>query len=233
MSNHVFELSEVNKRVLQNINLTVNQGGRVMVFGPSGSGKSTLLHLFNRLEDPDSGEIKYQGQPIEDYNIPKLRKDVGLVLQQPYLFSETVIDNLKYGPKMFNEWDEAFVDELLDYVNLPKAYLDKPVEDLSGGEKQRVSLARTLANKPKVLLLDEPTSALDDQNIESIEEDLLKLMDAWQLTIIMVTHNLKQAMRLGTKGIYLESGKIVETGKLPNLIEHPQTDSLKNFTANQ
>ncbi|MGP4072480.1 ABC transporter ATP-binding protein [Piscibacillus sp. B03] len=233
MSQITFKMSNVNRRILNNVNLTIEKGERVMLFGPSGSGKSTLLHLFNRLDDPEQGEIQYNGQNIGEHDITKLRKNVGLVLQQPYLFPETVEDNLGYGPKLFNEWKPDNVKKLLDYVNLPASYLDKPIDELSGGEKQRVSLARTLANKPEVLLLDEPTSALDDQNIERIEEDLINLINRNDLTVIMVTHNLEQAKRLGTRGIYLENGQIIEDGPLPEMLENPKTNELKSFTTNQ
>ncbi|RPF55630.1 ABC transporter ATP-binding protein [Aquisalibacillus elongatus] len=232
MSQTIFELKSVYKIVLQDISLKINHNERVMIFGPSGSGKSTLLHLFNRLEDPEQGEIMFRGEPIETYRIPELRKNIGLVLQQPYLFPDTVLDNLKYGPNLFEDWKEEEVQTLLNYVNLPIDYLDKDVDDLSGGEKQRVSLARTLANKPEILLLDEPTSALDDQNIESIEQDLLNLIQSKQLTVVMVTHNLEQAKRLGNKGVYLEGGRIVEQGSLPDMIDHPKTEALKRFTTN-
>ncbi|GEL77334.1 ABC transporter ATP-binding protein [Tenuibacillus multivorans] len=229
MAESIFDLKHVRKRVLKDINLSIQKGERIMIFGPSGSGKSTLLHLFNRLEDPDSGQIFYYGEPIDSYDIPQLRKKNGIVLQYPYLFPETVLDNLKYGPSLFDEWQSGNEDKLLDYVNLPKEYLDKPVDDLSGGEKQRVSLARTLANQPEILLLDEPTSALDDQNIESIEEDLMTLMDSKALTTIMVTHNLHQAKRLGTRGLFLADGMIKEEGDLPGMFDQPKTDELQKF----
>ncbi|SER21130.1 ABC transporter ATP-binding protein [Piscibacillus halophilus] len=232
MQKPLFELKGVYKRILKNINLEIYKGDRVMLFGPSGSGKSTLLHLFNRLHDPEKGNIYYNGDSIDNYDIPKLRKNIGLVLQQPHLFPETVEDNLKYGPSLFEEWEQEWVNQLLDYVNLPKSYLKKSVDELSGGEKQRVSLARTLANKPEVLLLDEPTSALDDQNIERIEEVLMRLITTKDLTVIMVTHNIEQAKRLGTKGIFLQNGGVREEGLLPQMLDRPKTEELKKFTTN-
>ncbi|MFD2637439.1 ABC transporter ATP-binding protein [Piscibacillus salipiscarius] len=232
MSQVIYKLDNIYRRILTNINIEIHKGDRVMLFGPSGSGKSTLLHLFNRLDDPEQGSIFYNGKNINEQDITTLRKNVGLVLQQPYLFPETVKDNLMYGPKLFNDWNPDEARTLLEYVNLPESYLDKPVDELSGGEKQRVSLARTLANKPEILLLDEPTSALDDQNIEQIEQDLINLIQHNDLTVIMVTHNLEQAKRLGNRGIYLENGKIVEEGLLPDMLDRPETEALKNFTTN-
>ncbi|GAA0457826.1 phosphate ABC transporter ATP-binding protein [Alkalibacillus silvisoli] len=229
MTNHIFQFNQVNRLILKDVNFKVNEGERLIIFGPSGSGKSTLLHLFNRMDDPDQGEIYFQQQLINDYDIPQLRKKVGLVLQQPHLFPETVLDNLKFGPSMFDEWEEERAYQLLNYVNLPKEYLTKPVEELSGGEQQRVSLARTLANKPDVLLLDEPTSALDDRNIEAIEEDLINLIEQHSLTVVMVTHSMDQAKRIGTKGLFIDEGQVIEFGDIAQLLETPKTEELKNF----
>ncbi|PKR78990.1 phosphate ABC transporter ATP-binding protein [Halalkalibacillus sediminis] len=225
----IFQLKSVQKRVLNFIDLSIEKGDRLIIFGPSGSGKSTLLHLFNRLEDPEDGEILYNGKAIQSFPIPELRKIIGLVMQQPHLFPETVKDNLKFGPSLFEEWNEDKAIEVLKHVNLSGEFLERPVDELSGGQQQRVSLARTLANQPEVLLLDEPTSALDDKNIEMIEEDLMNLLKTQDLTMVMVTHNLNQAKRLGNKGIFLEGGEIKEYGHLPDMIEQPQSKELIRF----
>ncbi|MDV2580985.1 ABC transporter ATP-binding protein [Alkalibacillus haloalkaliphilus] len=229
MSEAIFQFNQVNRLVLQNITFTLREEDRLIIFGPSGAGKSTLLHLFNRMDDPDQGEVLFHNKPIEQYDIPQLRRSVGLVLQQPYLFPDTVLDNLKFGPSLFDDWEDARAERLMDYVNLPIDYLNKPVDELSGGEKQRVSLARTLANKPDVLLLDEPTSALDDRNIEAIEEDLIRLIEHNHLTVAMVTHSMDQAKRIGTKGLYIEEGQVIEYGDINQLLENPNTEQLKQF----
>ncbi|WP_411953443.1 ATP-binding cassette domain-containing protein [Alkalibacillus sp. S2W] len=229
MTSPLFQFNQVERLILSNISFNLNEEDRLVIFGPSGSGKSTLLHLFNRMDDPETGDILFRGEPISQFSIPELRKQVGLVLQQPYLFQGTVEDNLRFGPDLFQEWDEQLAYRLLDYVNLPNDFISKSVDELSGGEQQRVSLARTLANKPDVLLLDEPTSALDDQNIAAIEKDLIDLIEKRHLTVVLVTHSMDQAKRVGTKGLYLEEGKIIEHGPIEELLEEPDTPELQAF----
>nr|WP_281170523.1 ATP-binding cassette domain-containing protein [Halalkalibacillus halophilus] len=215
--------------MVSNVSFTMKEKERLVIFGPSGAGKSTLLHLFNRMEDPDAGVIYYKDKELNTYSIPTLRKEVGLVLQEPHLFPGTVEDNLKFGPSLFDEWSPNQGEKLLGYVNLSKEYLNKDVTELSGGQRQRVSLARTLANNPEVLLLDEPTSSLDEQNIELIEHDLQRLVEEEHVSLVLVTHSMQQAKRLGTTGIYMEEGKIKEHGQMEKLLSDPETEELKQF----
>lgn len=225
----IIQLSNVQYGPLHDLNLNIHTGERVMIFGPSGSGKSTLLHLMNRLVDPGAGSMTFYDNPYHSHSIPKLRRKIGLVLQSPHLFPGTVLENLKFGPSLANEWEKHRGEELLEYVQLPTEYLHRSVDQLSGGEQQRVSLARTLANKPDVLLLDEPTSALDEQTKEEIEDLLSSLIVKHNITMVMVTHQLNQAKRLGDRGIFLENGQIREEGPLPDLFEQPSTEELKSF----
>ncbi|WLR46272.1 phosphate ABC transporter ATP-binding protein [Halobacillus litoralis] len=225
----MFRFEHVYQGVLQDINFTMEKQDKVILFGPSGAGKSTLLFLLNRLNDPEQGNIYFNGEPIEQHSITDLRKQVGLVLQAPNLFPGTVLDNIKYGPSLFGEWEEQQGKKLLDYVQLPSDYLERDVDQLSGGEKQRVSLARTLANSPEVLLLDEPTSALDYRTAEEIEEVLEGLMEEHKLTMLMVTHNLNQARRLGNRGLFISDGQIVEDGKIPDMFDDPKSEELAKF----
>lgn len=225
----MFHFEDVHQGVLHNLNFTIEKQDKVILFGPSGAGKSTLLFLLNRLNDPDKGIIYFNGKPIEAQPITELRKKVGLVLQAPNLFPGTVLDNIKYGPSLFGEWDEREGKKLLDYVQLPSSYLDRDVEQLSGGEKQRVSLARTLANSPEVLLLDEPTSALDYRTAEEIEEVLEELIEEHRLTMLMITHNLNQARRLGNRGLFLSDGRLLEDGRIPDMLDHPEKKELAEF----
>jgi len=228
-SKPILQFKNVSYGPLQDIDIDISEGERVIVFGPSGSGKSTFLHLFNRLLDPDKGSIYFNEHPYESYSIPKLRRKIGLVLQEPHLFPDTVLDNLKYGPSIANEWKKGDGEKYLEYVQLPHDYLHRSVDQLSGGEKQRVSLARTLANKPDVLLLDEPTSALDEQTKEEVEDVLSMLVEKHNITMVMVTHELSQAKRLGDRGIFVEDGRIKEDGSIPEMIENPKTEELKSF----
>ncbi|SFJ21002.1 putative ABC transport system ATP-binding protein [Halobacillus dabanensis] len=225
----MFRFEDVYQGVLRDLNFTIEKQDKVILFGPSGAGKSTLLFLLNRLNDPDEGKIYFNDKPLDAQPITELRKKVGLVLQAPNLFPGTVLDNIKYGPSLFGEWEEKEGKKLLDYVQLPSSYLDRDVEQLSGGEKQRVSLARTLANSPEVLLLDEPTSALDYRTAEEIEEVLEELIEEHRLTMLMITHNLNQARRLGNRGLFLSDGRLLEDGKIPDMLDNPEQKELAEF----
>lgn len=225
----LFTFDNVEKSPLHSLNFSIKRGDNVMLFGPSGAGKSTLLHLFNRLSDPEKGSIYYLGKDLQSYPITELRKEVGLVMQAPNLFPGTVLDNLKYGPSLHGEWNIEKAEALLEAVQLPADYIERSVDQLSGGEQQRVSLARTLANNPSVLLLDEPTSALDQHTTEEIEQVLEGLAVEQGVTLIMVTHHLDQAKRLGSRGVFLSDGEIIEEGNLAELLSDPKTEELKAF----
>ncbi|SDI95501.1 ABC transporter ATP-binding protein [Salimicrobium halophilum] len=225
----MIEFKNVSHGPLENLSFKIEQNDRAILFGPSGAGKSTMLFLFNRLKDPEQGEIFYKGKPIEEVPITTLRQKVGLLLQSPNLFPGTVLDNLKYGPSLTNSWEPGAEEKLLEYVQLPLDIKDRDVDHLSGGQQQRVSLARTLANEPEVLLLDEPTSALDNKTAEDIEHVLKELIEAHNLTMVMVTHQMDQARRLGTKGLFMHEGRIQETGELPGMLDDPKTKELKEY----
>ncbi|MCP3030309.1 phosphate ABC transporter ATP-binding protein [Halobacillus sp. A1] len=225
----MFRFEQVSRYPLKKMDFQIEKKEKVILFGPSGSGKSTILFLFNRLHNPTEGTIYFEGQNVKEYPFTELRKRVGLVLQEPNLFPGTVLDNIKYGPSLFGEWKEEDGELLMGYVQLPSTYLNRDVEQLSGGEKQRVSLARTLANQPEVLLLDEPTSALDYRTAEDIEEVLEQLINQHELTMIMVTHDMRQARRLGSRGLFITEGEVMEDGKLPDMLDSPASQALKEF----
>jgi len=227
--NIIIEVKNVESDRLKNINFKLFEGEIVTLIGPSGAGKSSLLMLLNRLEDPNEGEITYRNKNINEYQMEKLRKEVGMVFQSSSLFAGTVEDNLKFGPELFGKWDRMSGKELLEIVQLPQDYLSKDVEELSGGERQRVAFARTLANQPEVLLLDEVTSALDIKNVELIERFLKEIIYKKVKAIIMVTHNIKQAKRLGDRTFFMNEKEIVEQGDTSEVLENPRTESLRVF----
>ncbi|TWI57831.1 ABC transporter ATP-binding protein [Halalkalibacter nanhaiisediminis] len=223
------EWKAVSNERISTVSFSVAKGQLVTIIGPSGAGKSSMLKLMNRLEDPDEGMIYYQDKALTDYPIKELRKKIGMAFQTAALFDGTVEDNLSYGPKLHGiEWSEKWGQELLDAVQLPKDFIHKPVEELSGGEQQRVALARTLANKPDVLLLDEVTSALDLRNVDLVE-DLIKRLQQQGKTILMVTHDVEQAERLGDITLFLEKGKLVETGETAAFFTEPKTQEARRF----
>jgi putative ABC transport system ATP-binding protein len=182
------------------------------IVGPSGSGKSSLLRLLNRLDEPTSGTVYLQGVDYREIAPRELRRRVGMVMQRPFLFPGTVADNLRFGPRQRGEdLKDATLDELLRAVLLT-GFGSRDVSNLSGGEAQRVSFARALANSPEVLLLDEPTSALDEAAKHEVEAVIQRISRDKQIPCVLVTHDVAQAARLAGRVSILEGGKIVRSG---------------------
>ena len=196
------------QEVLRGIDLKIDENEFVVILGASGSGKSTLLNILSGLEKSDSGEVVYDNESISDYSekqLTKFRKDkIGFVFQQYYLLNNlTVEQNVKVGANLAN--NKEYVD-IIKELGLEDR-LSKYPNELSGGEQQRVSIARALAKKPTVLFLDEPTGALDEETGRKILEYLLKLKDKSHFTMIMVTHN-ENIAELANKIIHVGSGRI-------------------------
>lgn len=196
------------QEVLRGIDLKIDKNEFVVILGASGSGKSTLLNILSGLEKSDSGEVVYDNESISDYSekqLTKFRKDkIGFVFQQYYLLNNlTVEQNVKVGANLAN--NKEYVDIIKDLGLEDK--LSKYPNELSGGEQQRVSIARALAKKPTVLFLDEPTGALDEETGRKILEYLLKLKDKSHFTMIMVTHN-ENIAELANKIIHVGSGRV-------------------------
>ena len=196
------------QEVLRGIDLKIDKNEFVVILGASGSGKSTLLNILSGLEKSDSGEVVYDNESISDYSekqLTKFRKDkIGFVFQQYYLLNNlTVEQNVKVGANLAD--NKEYVDIIKDLGLEDK--LSKYPNELSGGEQQRVSIARALAKKPTVLFLDEPTGALDEETGRKILEYLLKLKDKSHFTIIMVTHN-ENIAELANKIIHVGSGRV-------------------------
>jgi putative ABC transport system ATP-binding protein len=204
--------------LLDGINVAVRRGEVLAVIGPSGSGKSTFLRLLNRLDEPTSGTVFLDSRDYREIAPPELRRRVGLVMQTPFLFPGTVGDNLRFGPRQRRRQESPdVVDDWLERVGLP-GFAGRGVGSLSGGEAQRVSLARTLANDPQVLLLDEPTSALDESSRGEIEKLILTILRDEGLTCVMVTHDTGQAMRMADRAMLLRRGRTVEVGAVQEVV---------------
>lgn len=181
------------QQILEDINLTINKGDILTITGPSGGGKSTLLKLIGLLNNPTSGKIYYKNQDIQSYEPTEYRKQVSYFFQNAVLFDETVRQNLKFPSDIRGEeFDEERAKQGLETVQLPASYLDKPVKDLSGGEKQRVALIRNLMYSPEILLMDEVTSSLDKENREIILSFIHTLNKEEQTTILWITHNQEE-----------------------------------------
>ena len=209
------------QEVLRGIDLKIDKNEFVVILGASGSGKSTLLNILSGLEKSDSGEVVYDNESISDYSekqLTKFRKDkIGFVFQQYYLLNNlTVEQNVKVGANLAD--NKEYVDIIKDLGLEDK--LSKYPNELSGGEQQRVSIARALAKKPTVLFLDEPTGALDEETGRKILEYLLKLKDKSHFTMIMVTHN-ENIAELSNKIIHVGSGRVtsIEENHIPKSVE--------------
>jgi len=194
--------------VLSGITASVLPGRCTALAGPSGAGKSTLLRLLDRLEEPSSGSVLLHGRPLPSYDVLEVRRRVGLVQQAPVLLGDTVLADLRTGRPALTE---AEARELLGRVGLADQALERATASLSGGEAQRLCLARALAVGPEVLLLDEPTSALDAVAAMSVERVVRSLV-AEGLTAVLVSHDLRQARRLADDVIVLRSGRVDEVG---------------------
>ncbi len=212
MSQEIFRLENVgfkieNQQILEDINFTVNKGDIVTVTGPSGGGKSTLLKLMGLLISPTAGRIYYKNKEIIEYEATEYRKQVSYFFQNAVLFDQTVRQNLSFPADIREDnFDESRAKEGLETVQLPSTYLDKPIKDLSGGEKQRVALIRNLMYPPEVLLMDEVTSSLDQENREAVLSYIHRLNKEELVTILWVTHN-QEEINASNEIITLVNGK--------------------------
>ena len=184
--------------------------GATAVLGPSGSGKSTLLRLLNRLADPDSGSVRFQGRDVLELDVLDLRRRVGLVPQLPAPQPGSVADNVRAGPELCGR--EADVQAALELAGLDPGYAERDAERLSVGEQQRLMLARALALEPDVLLLDEPTSALDEQARAGVEQTIRGLVERPRSSTVVVTHDRAQAERLSERTIEVRDGRVLVPG---------------------
>jgi putative ABC transport system ATP-binding protein len=205
----LFEFTDVTVEIdgrlmLANVSGAIPSTGVTVVLGPSGSGKTTLLRLCNRLSVPTSGSVSYRGDDLDTLDPLALRRAVGMVFQRPTPFRGTVRENLAVA--VADAGDEAMT-EVLARVNLDLAFLSRQAQELSGGEAQRVCLARTLLTEPAALLLDEPTSALDVDSRLAFERLVRQLADVGT-AVVWVTHDLEQARRVGDRSIVLIEGRI-------------------------
>jgi putative ABC transport system ATP-binding protein len=206
------------KILVEDANFEVKKGKLLAIVGPSGSGKTSLLRLLNRLDEPTSGTVFVEGLDYRKLEPRELRRKLGMVTQRPYLFPGTVADNLRFGPAQRGETlSPHAIEELLSQVGL-KNFGERNVANLSGGEAQRVSLARALANSPLALLLDEPTSSLDEAARFEVESSIQKVVRDQGLTCVMVTHDLAQASRLAESALLLESGRVVRSGLVSEVL---------------
>jgi len=221
-------------QVLKGINTKIEQGEVVVVIGPSGSGKSTFLRCLNRLEEPTSGEIVFEGNSItsKHNDVNRLREKMGMVFQQFNLFPHmTVLENITLAPmkvkKLSKEKAEEIANSLLKRIGLEDKTHAYP-NQLSGGQKQRIAIARALAMSPDVMLFDEPTSALDPEMVGEVLE-VMKKLAAEGMTMVVVTHEMGFAKEVGSRVLFMDEGKIVEEGSPQEVFSSPKHPRTKDF----
>ena len=221
---------------LDGVDMEISRGEVIVIIGPSGSGKSTFLRSLNLLELPTSGEIIFDGEDINapHVNINKHRQKMGMVFQHFNLFPNmTVLRNMTLGPQKLlhksKEEAEKKARELLERVGLSDR-ADAYPSQLSGGQKQRIAIVRALCMEPDVMLFDEPTSALDPEMVGEVL-DVMKELAKAGATMVVVTHEMGFAREVGSRVVFMDSGKIVEEGTPEEIFDHPQSDRLKNFLA--
>ena len=207
------------KVLVNDVSVDVRIGEVLAVVGPSGSGKTSFLRLLNRLDEPTSGSVLFNGRDYRELKPQALRQRIGMVMQSAFLFPGTVSKNVEFGPLQRGEVLAAEqIATLLQRVGLPD-YETRDVNNLSGGEAQRVSIARTLANDPEILLLDEPTSALDEESARRVENLVLDIIRERRMTCVIVTHNAAQARRVAQRALVLKAGKVAAMGPTDEVLQ--------------
>lgn len=223
-----------NTIILKDINLTINEGELVVFIGPSGCGKTTTLKMINKLITPSSGEILLDGRNILEEDTIKLRRKMGYVIQQTGLFPHmTVGENIALVASL-EKWSEEKVEkriyEMLKLVGLtPEQFIDKYPNELSGGQQQRVGIARAFMMDPEIILMDEPFSALDPITRTQLQDEIYNIQQEVKKTIIFVTHDMDEALRLGDKICIMKDGAIVQLGTPEEILKNPANDFVSEF----
>ncbi len=228
-------------KALKDVNIDIEEKAITALIGPSGCGKSTFLKTLDRMNDliPDvriEGSIKYNGKDIfaPDVDVNDLRKNIGMVFQKPNPFPKSIYDNIAYGPRTHGIKSKARLDEIVEKSlrgaaiwDEVKDRLKKSALGMSGGQQQRLCIARALAVEPKVLLMDEPTSALDPISTSKIEELAMELKKDY--TIIIVTHNMQQAVRISDNTAFFLLGELIEYGNTEKMFSYPQDKRTEDY----
>lgn len=228
-------------QALKNININIEENSITALIGPSGCGKSTFLKTLNRMNDlvPDvkiTGDIRYNGEDIfsPDRDVNELRREIGMVFQKPNPFPMSIYDNIAYGPRTHGIRSKAKLDEIVERSLRSSAIWDevkdrlkKSALGMSGGQQQRLCIARALAVQPKILLMDEPTSALDPISTSKIEDLAIELKKEY--TIVIVTHNMQQAVRISDNTAFFLLGDLVEYGNTEEMFSKPKNKKTEDY----
>lgn len=218
---------------VDDVSLTIPAGQFTVLLGPSGCGKTTLLKMINRLYEPTSGQILIDGIDTATLRATELRRKIGYVIQQTGLFPHmTIAKNIAVVPDLLG-WERdktnARIDELLDLVGLPHTYRERFPRQLSGGEQQRVGVARALAADPSFILMDEPFGAIDAITRDRLQDELLRIQRRVRKTILFVTHDVEEALKLADRIVVMRKGKIVQYDTPLALVSHPADDFVRDL----
>lgn len=218
-------------RVISDVNMDIVQGETLVLLGPSGSGKTTILKLINGLEKPGTGRILYKGEEPGKIHPHQLRRNIGYVIQDAGLFPHlTVKENITIPIKISgNKVKAGLVENLLKLVGIEDELTTRYPHELSGGQQQRVGIARALANEPEMILMDEPFSALDNITRKQLQDDFLKLDYLTGKTVVIVTHDIFEAFKLGDRVVILNEGKVQQIDSPFRLLFHPANSFVSNF----
>ena len=222
------------KKVLNNVSFQIEAGTITTIIGESGCGKTTTLKMINRLIEPTQGKITIKDEDISKMNPIKLRRKIGYVIQQTGLFPHmTVRENIELISKLENKNRKKIKErtlEMMDMVALnPDEFLDRYPSELSGGQQQRIGIARAFATDPEIILMDEPFSALDPVTRVSLQDELISLQEKFHKTIVFVTHDMDEAIKISDKIAIMESGNLIQYDTPEMILKHPANDFVKNF----
>lgn len=222
------------KLILKNINLKVDKGEFVTIIGSSGCGKTTFLKLINGLVNPDFGQVYINNYDISKIDKIALRRKIGYVIQEIGLFPHmNVRKNISYIPNLIKkdskEKVENKVRELIKVVGLKEDMLDRYPNELSGGQRQRVGIARALASDAKILLMDEPFGAIDEITRRLLQDEILRIYKEFNMTILFITHDIKEALKLGTRVIIMDKGEIIQNDTPEEVVRNPKTSFVRNL----
>ncbi|CEK34726.1 ABC transporter glycine betaine/carnitine/choline ATP-binding protein,Fe(3+) ions import ATP-binding protein FbpC,putrescine/spermidine ABC transporter ATPase protein,ABC-type spermidine/putrescine transport systems, ATPase components,glycine betaine/L-proline transport ATP binding subunit,ABC transporter [[Clostridium] sordellii] len=222
------------KVIIKDINLDINKGEFITVIGSSGCGKTTVLKMINGLNTPDKGDIFINGKNIKNENIIELRRKIGYSIQGSALFPHlTVEKNISYVLDLINEKNKDEIKEsilkLIKVVGLEDNILNRYPDQLSGGQQQRVGIARALAAQPDILLMDEPFGAVDEITRKQLQNEIVKIHKDLGVTTIFITHDIKEALKLGTRVLIMDKGEIVQFNKPEIIKNHPANDFVKEL----
>lgn len=223
-----------NKDVLMHFNLEIARGEFVMLIGTSGCGKTTALKLMNGLLRPKEGSVVVNGNDLSRTDLTALRRNLGYVVQETGLFPHLTIEkNISYVADLSRKKDSKAIQnrvtQLLQLVELPEEIRRRYPDELSGGQKQRVGIARALMNSPEILLMDEPFGAVDEITRRRLQEEIGKIHRQQGEAIVFVTHDIDEALRLGTRIVVMDAGRIIQDGTPEEIRENPATDFVKKL----